>query len=325
HVDLNFSTNCKECHTISSWQGARIPPGSTFQHPGAFPLTGGHAQISCAECHANGYVNTPAECVGCHKGDFDKTANPRHAELNISTNCKECHTINSWQGARIPPGSTFQHPAAFPLSGGHANVSCTGCHANGYTNTPRDCNSCHDDDYLKAVPNHTDLRLPKDCALCHSNATWTGATIPPNTPINHPAAFPLTRPHDKASCTQCHSAGYTKTPADCYSCHRTDYEAVKSPNHVTANYSKDCLSCHKRETWTGASFDHEKFFPIARGRHSGFQCNACHVVSDNYKAFECIQCHEHSNKARVDGDHRGVRNYRFTSEGCYSCHPRGSG
>jgi hypothetical protein len=323
HVQQKFSQDCRQCHGTGQWKGALIPPGNDFQHPATFPLAGGHAQASCSDCHANGYAGTPVECVACHKGDFDNSANPRHADLNFSTNCKECHTVDTWQGARIPPGTPFQHPAAFPLVAGHANVSCMECHANGYTNTPRDCNSCHDDDYRTAVPDHASLRLPTDCALCHTNVAWKGATIPAGIPINHPATFPLTRPHDQADCMQCHSAGYTNTPADCYACHRKDYEAVTSPNHVTANYSKDCLSCHKRETWDGATFDHERFFPIARGNHSGFKCSECHNVDGNYKAFECILCHEHSNKAKVDADHNGERNYRYTSEGCYSCHPQG--
>src|SRR6185369_17454988 len=100
--------------------------------------------------------------------------------------------------------------------------------------TPKDCNSCHNPDYVKAVPNHASLKLPTDCSLCHTTAAWTGATIPAGIPINHPTTFPLTLPHDKATCVQCHATGYTNTPKDCYSCHKTDFQGAKSPDHVAS-------------------------------------------------------------------------------------------
>ncbi len=325
HVDQNFSQNCTECHTVAKdWLGATIPPDVKFDHPASFPLIGGHSNVNCSNCHTDGYTNTATECLSCHKTDYDETKNPNHMDLNFSTNCSECHTVDSWQGAEIPPGGQFQHPAEFPLVAGHADVSCMECHANGYTNTSNECNSCHNDDYLAAEPNHSDLRLPTDCALCHTNVTWQGADIPPNIAINHPSSFPLTLPHDKASCVDCHANGYSNTASDCYACHQKDYEQVQNPNHVQSNYSKDCLSCHKRETWDDASIDHERFFPIATGRHSGFQCSECHVVDGNYAAFECIFCHAHNNRAEVDADHRGeAAGYEYNSQACYRCHPRG--
>jgi hypothetical protein len=47
------------------------------------------------------------------------------------------------------------------------------------------------------------------------------------------------------------------------------------------------------------------------------------VSSGNYKAFECILCHEHSNRAEVDSKHRGESGYSYSSAACYRCHPRG--
>ena len=44
----------------------------------------------------------------------------------------------------------------------------------------------------------------------------------------------------------------------------------------------------------------------------------------NYKAFECILCHEHSNKAKVDSDHKGEKGYVYASTSCYQCHRNGS-
>jgi hypothetical protein len=328
HLDLAFGTDCMQCHNVNDWKGAAIPTNHPFQHPATFPLVEGHAQVDCAKCHAQGYAGTPTQCASCHDPDYKATTKPNHAELKFSTDCAQCHKVRKgWMGATIPPNSSFQHPATFPLNGGHAKAACATCHANGYADTPMDCAACHKDEFDKTTqPNHTDLAFSTQCKTCHTVDTWKGAQIGPGTPFTHPTTFPLTRPHDQASCTQCHASGYTNTSTDCYACHCADYEAVKSPNHVTANYSTNCLSCHKKDSWDGASINHEKFFPIATGRHSGFQCSECHVVDGNYKAFECILCHEHSNKAKVDADHRGeANNYRYTSEGCYSCHPRGNG
>jgi hypothetical protein len=47
------------------------------------------------------------------------------------------------------------------------------------------------------------------------------------------------------------------------------------------------------------------------------------VNPGNYGAFECILCHEHSNRAEVDKDHREVSGYTYSSRACYRCHPRG--
>ncbi len=43
----------------------------------------------------------------------------------------------------------------------------------------------------------------------------------------------------------------------------------------------------------------------------------------NYRVFECIFCHEHSNKTRVDNDHDEVSGYSYQSSECYRCHRNG--
>ncbi len=87
------------------------------------------------------------------------------------------------------------------------------------------------------------------------------------------------------------------------------------------------LSRHTTAAWRPASFDHDgRYFPIYSGKHRGkwTSCGECHVNSGNYKAFECILCHEHSNKTKVDSDHKGERGYVYASSACYQCHRNGS-
>ncbi len=66
HVSNNFSHTCTECHTTAAWSPA------TFNHNlTGFPLTGAHVSLACLACHANGYENTPSDCVACHQADYN--------------------------------------------------------------------------------------------------------------------------------------------------------------------------------------------------------------------------------------------------------------
>jgi hypothetical protein len=76
----------------------------------------------------------------------------------------------------------------------------------------------------------------------------------------------------------------------------------------------------------GATFDHDQsWFPIYSGKHLGRwrECSECHTNMSNYSVYDCINCHPHDDKTKVDGDHRGENGYRYDSVGCYDCHPRG--
>ena len=89
----------------------------------------------------------------------------------------------------------------------------------------------------------------------------------------------------------------------------------------------ECTTCHTSTvTWKGATFDHDQqYFPIYSGKHlqKWSTCADCHVNSSNYTVFECILCHEHSNKSKVDADHQGKPGYVYKSTACYACHPTG--
>ncbi|KAB2843014.1 MAG: hypothetical protein F9K45_06485, partial [Melioribacteraceae bacterium] len=105
HVELSFSSDCKQCHTLSlNWN-----PAEFLAHDNIYPLGGAHAQIKndCNKCHANGYSNTPNQCIGCHQNDYNSTANPSHVTLNFSTDCETCHSLNSWKPA------TFDHDGQY--------------------------------------------------------------------------------------------------------------------------------------------------------------------------------------------------------------------
>jgi hypothetical protein len=313
---------CDACHTPTTWTNQR----EMFQAHSRtrFPLFASHARLDCTACHRSQkpyeYKNTPAECGNCHLETYLKTTNPNHVQSGFPRRCEDCHNVTSptWQGA------VFSHPASFPLVGGHAGLACARCHTGGsYAGTSPACVSCHQSDYARTTnPNHVAGRFPTTCESCHTINAWRPAKFD-----HSQTGFPLTGAHTTVDCARCHVGGrYQGTPTDCYSCHRADYAGTTNPNHQSAGFPIDCQSCHSTSAWRPASFDHDgRYFPIYSGTHRGrwSSCSECHVNPGNYKAFECILCHQHSNRAAVDRDHREVGGYRYASSACYDCHRDG--
>ena len=316
HYEAGFSQRCEDCHlvTSSTWRGAR------FSHPASFPLAGGHARLACARCHTGGsYAGTPSACVSCHQQDYAATSAPSHTAAGFPTTCESCHTIQGWRPA------TFDHnQTRFPLEGAHLQVACDRCHVNGvYRGTPRDCFACHQSDYAGAAnPNHQASGFPTQCQNCHNANAWRPANFDHNQ-----TRFPLTGAHRQVDCSRCHEGGrYQGTPTDCYACHQSEYASTSDPNHQASGFPTQCQACHTTSAWRPASFDHDgRYFPIYSGTHRGqwSSCADCHVNPGNYRAFECIRCHAHSNQAEVNADHDEVSGYSYRSSECYRCHRDG--
>ncbi len=313
HRSLTFPTDCVRCHTTAGWPGAPYDHSTT-----QFPLTGAHGAVSCQDCHANGvYRGKPTTCVSCHQPDYDRTVAPNHQSSGFPTDCTQCHTTTRW------PGAAFNHDATpFPLTGSHRAVSCQDCHVGGvFRGTPTTCVSCHQTHYDQTVePPHRSLAFPTDCQRCHTAAGWPGALYEHST-----TQFPLTGAHIAASCRSCHADRvYTGKSMACASCHQQDYDTTTDPNHRTAMFPTDCQTCHVTSTWLGARFDHDgPWFEIYSGKHRNrwTSCTACHTNSANYSVFTCLTCHL---KPQMDDKHKERAGYSYTSQACYTCHPRGS-
>ncbi len=314
HRTSGYSTTCETCHGQTGWKPA------TFDHAlTRFPLNGAHRATSCISCHGDGvYRGKPTTCVSCHQAKFDATTQPNHRTSGIPTTCESCHSVVGWKPA------TFDHAATrFPLVGAHRATSCISCHGDGvYRGKPTTCVSCHQAKFdATTQPNHRTSGIPTTCESCHSSTAWTPATF------NHAATrFPLTGAHVSATCLACHADGvYRGKPTVCSSCHTSDYNATTNPNHRTAVFPMTCESCHTTTRWTGATFNHDPWFPIYTGKHRGewTTCTQCHTNSANYREFTCLSCHEH-NQTKMDDTHRGRSGYRYESAACYSCHPRGN-
>jgi len=308
HAAAGYATTCESCHkpTDPDWLRA------TTSHV-SFALVGIHATQPCAACHRTGaYAGTPRDCYSCHQANYTQTRNPNHAAAGYPTTCESCHkpTDPDWLRA------TTSH-TSFALVGVHATQPCAACHRNGvYAGTPRDCYSCHQANYNQTTnPNHAAAGFATTCDGCHkaSDPNWLAAAYAHTT-------YSLVGVHATQPCSACHRSNvYRGTPRDCYSCHQANYNQTTNPNHAAAGFPTTCESCHKATdaTWQQAVFNHT-WFPNT-GRHAA-SCSTCHPDRTNYKVFTCLVCHD---RASTDSHHVGRAGYRYDSQACYSCHPRG--
>ena len=307
----NLKIDCTTCHKTDGWQ--QIKENGYNHNKSGFPLTGQHKMVGCRECHPTlKFEDAKSSCNSCHQDVHEST---------VDNDCKQCHNTSSWIVNNV---RQIHQNKGFPLLGVHAAIDCDQCHSSAsarrFDNVRTDCYGCHQRDYNYTTnPNHRQSGFGTDCTQCHKSdsRSWAGAGFDHN-------FFPLKGGHN-IDCQSCHSQGYANTSTDCYSCHKTDYDRTTSPAHASAGFSTDCKTCHNINAWKPATFDHDKlYFPIYSGTHKGewSNCTDCHTNPANYSQFSCTDCHEH-NKADMDKEHRGKRDYVYNSVNCYSCHPRG--
>jgi hypothetical protein len=310
HASTGIPQTCEVCHTTTAWMPA------TFDHSKtAFPLTGAHTSVQCAQCHVNNnYTSLPTACYGCHQKDYTGTTNPNHVSVGFPQQCEVCHNTTSWTQAIFNHAST-----GWPLSGAHTSLQCSQCHtgSNAYGLTNTACVACHLTDFQNTNnPNHISVGFPQQCDVCHNTTSWTQATFNHNN-----TSFPLTGAHTNVACTSCHvNNNYTTLPTDCYGCHSKDYSGTTDPNHITAGFPTSCATCHTTSSWLGATFNHT-WFNTNHGRANGV-CSVCHTNPSDYSIFQCTNCHS---KNQTDNEHQGVGGYVYNSVNCYSCHKNGGG
>lgn len=244
--------NCATCHDPAT--GWKPKPG--WSHDTFFKITGKHKSLDCTRCHKSGrFAGTPRVCVGCH--------GKKHGGL---TNCASCHTT-----AGFKP-STFRHASVFPLTGRHAKIDCTKCHARRQYakvvgNGSHRCVSCHG-------TQHGGLT---DCADCHTTAGFENATF------RHASVFPLTGEHAELACSKCHIGGqFTVKGRRCVDCHGAQHGGLT-----------DCASCHTTAGFSPSTFSHASVFPLI-GRHATLACANCHVAALTFLPApdpNCASCH----------------------------------
>lgn len=244
-------SDCSRCHTTSAFRPA------TFRHWRVFTLSGAHARLACAKCHArNAYASVKGggstACVSCHGS--------MHGGLK---NCSACHTTSSFDP------STFSHSSRWRLTGRHAALACKKCHpSNRYASvigSPSKCSNCHGKKH----------GIKTACDKCHTTKGFS-----PIKKITHPVPPTLGGEHAKRACSLCHrTLVFTATPRSCNECHNAP--------HVGPT---DCERCHRPTVWTDVHFyTHDEI-----GYHTGIPfedaCIYCHTTG-NYLVQTCGACH----------------------------------
>lgn len=321
HGRLPAGNDCTACHTQRSWRPLKRTLDFDHNASTKFMLLGRHEKASCGSCHLDLRFDMPrlseADCASCHVDVH---------QGRFVAGCPACHNATSFNDVA---GMTLHSRTSFPLTGAHMQISCESCHrddvAGAYTSLNTDCIACHASDFAAAASiDHVANGFPTNCDGCHGNLSWGGGTM-----FDHVTAsggFALLGAHGRLDCSMCHALPGMQlavpTPSgqnDCIACHQADYDR----EHTGSSFPVTCSNCHSVSTWSGATFNHSQWFPIAAGPHSSARdCATCHVQPGDYRVFTCFNCHEHS-QDRMDARHDEEPRYVYDSNACYSCHPNG--
>ena len=313
HVAAGFSTNCQDCHSITSSEWTALNVAHDF-----FPLVGGHQISNCFACHEQGgnFTGLSTECVSCHLDTYNATTNPNHITTGFPTDCIQCHTINGWSPA------AFDHDGLyFPIySGKHRNEwdNCSDCHEVPTNYSVFTCISCHEHNQQEMNDEHQGVQgyiyESGACLTCHPTGEKGNA-------FNHAnSIFPLTGAHVTTNCQDCHTSGYQGTPTECIACHQIHFDNSTNPNHTQLGLSTDCISCHTTNPdWQPALFPiHNQYYELL-GKHleNANDCNSCH--NGNYTATPnlCYDCHTAAYNNTQNPNHIAAA-FPTTCEDCHT-------
>jgi hypothetical protein len=224
--------------------------------------------------------------------------------------CNQCHNSGSWQIAS--DNKKFDHfkETGFELEGQHKKLECNRCHQDlSFKGLGNQCMDCHTDIHQTSVGN--------DCKRCHNSENWFVQNI---ADIHSENGFFLEGAHVAVSCIDCHknnnSQVWSRMTGQCISCHTTDYQNTKNPNHIQAGYSTDCIECHSPQSAVWKSDFFHYFFPLSQG-HSGLTCVQCHQNKPyNQVSSDCISCHQNDYNSATDPNHKQSG---FPTD-CAKCH-----
>lgn len=295
---------CSSCHTPEGWNVV-----VSFNHTRTrFPLTGKHADVPCAKCHARSATNKSnvvsfatkefVDCRPCHTSP--------HGPGMARQQCKSCHDPGSW---KMQTNVQFDHTLTkFSLEGRHASIKCEQCHKPlpkaAYLDRYRikfgTCVSCHADYHGGQFGD----RHSNDCAACHTLRSFKPSTF--DLAKHAETKLPLTGGHGAVPCRECHGAAvrggkatisYRGIDAECQGCHKDVHGKQFEQNGQTL-----CRTCHTPNNWRSLAFNHETMstFPLT-GAHRRVPCVACHKTEQvggqvvvRYRPLSslCESCHQ---------------------------------
>ncbi|MHB0878144.1 MAG: cytochrome c3 family protein [Anaerolineae bacterium] len=258
--------DCAQCHTPEGWRPATVDHDKT-----AFPLTGKHVAVTCAQCHGEPFrMLDRTDCEGCHD-------RPDSHYWFVGA-CESCHAPAGWASV------TVDHQAGgFPLTGKHTALSCATCHGDPFARpADTECQSCHQ-------PPHDHPGGDGPCQQCHSVDGWKPATIDHNA-----TGFALTGRHVQVTCAQCHGDPFGPAPgAACEACHQPPASHAGMPN--------TCEACHQTGGFVPASFAHARVGEHMPSGEVRLDCAGCHRTGV-YTQTDCTGSGCHENNSPGDGD-----------------------
>ena len=259
------------------------------------------------------------------RAETDEEAQNPHGELEEA--CSVCHSPRAWTPAVI--SDKFDHARhGMVLTSAHAQTRCMSCHRSlVFDSESPECVSCHQDVHR--------AELGTDCERCHSVTSFIDRAVMRRE--HQFTRFPLRGSHTVVDCDECHTPVdqgqmvYVNRDVECEACHRDDYLAATSPDHIASGFSDDCSLCHVALSWQQSRMNADLinhdglFFPIFSGEHDNqwTTCDECHVSRSDFSTFSCILCHEHT-EVRSAEQHDRISGYRFNTTACFDCHPQGS-
>lgn len=319
HTDIHQESvgmECNRCHTPQSWIVNNI---IEIHQLGRFPLTGPHLMANCSDCHISAsqlyFPPLGIECFDCHMDDYSSTTDPNHSDAGFSTDCLECHYMNSFSWGGVGINHNF-----FPLTAGHDISNCTLCHKDGdYANISSECISCHEQDYNNSSnPSHEAAGISTNCAECHStNPGWRPASF-----YEHDGLFFPIYSGEHAgvwgTCMECHPNTANYAVYTCISCHEHNQADMDDEHEGISGYTYEnsaCLICHP----TGSAeegFDHnQSAFPLT-GEHIVTDCADCHANGYAGTPTDCFSCHEMDYQSSQNPAHVNLG----LSSNCEDCH-----
>jgi hypothetical protein len=263
--------------------------------------------------------------------------------------------------AQISPGD---------LAGPHSHLegisNCTQCHVLGDKVSNEKCLKCHTEIQQrisrKKGYHASGMIRGKQCITCHSDhhgKKFQLIRIDVSKFDHTLTGYPLSVPHAKKECNDCHAAKYIvdqklkirknsylgvgtaclnchddyhrkSLSPDCLDCHNsTAFKPATIFNHANARFqllgqhkNVDCIKCHKMDMTEGKKFQQFKGVAFAN-------CTNCHKdPHQNQFGQNCRQCHTEESFLAIRGTNNFDHNKtKFRLEGkhvsvnCKACHP----
>ena len=305
-----MALDCAACHSQETFEQQH-----SLGHEDYLPLIGGHADLSCRQCHAEdglhalegkakpGRAASARGCTDCHQSPHDEQRLNSLAGwegLSLETSCSVCHVPEHEQFDQ--PGVTVtdrQHAAlGFALDDPHMDLECAACHDPNLSefaerHPGRDqlgCAECHADPHLGQFDDVLASGRPfgaAGCTACHSQTAFAPHGF--DLDRHARAGLPLEGTHAGLECSVCHSdpapgeaRQFDGTPTECAACHQDAHRGFFDPflADLAPVEHGACALCHATTEFADLiepGFDHAAHTPFPLdGAHAQGDCASCH-------------------------------------------------